>query len=433
MTTSMTRRSALGMAVAGLALATGCRGGIGTSAGTMNLWGAIPADTGPDALVEAFMADNPGQDVVYTRYLNDDDGNLKLDTGLTGGVPIDVFFQYRPDMLFKRVDAGLTLDLTEYVSGDPELAAFLPGADPLANYVRDGSIYAIPAARSVSNVYLNEAMLDAAGIKLESTWTVSEFRDVAKELTRPGKVFGTLGTPEIARSTLGPDYHYSDNGTKSNLTDPAFRTEIEVALEMQREGVAMDHQTILAQKLETYSHQAFLGEKVAMIFTANQLVRYINDTEEYPHDFTTRIMPPPIPDGVDKAWNTGQYGDLIAINPKTSDVDAAWQLLQYWVKNAGSHIDGRIPSVVGDATEDVVLDRLLGENAADRHNVDAWRTFLFENELVFPIDTIFTAAREITDIKDKLRAEVLLGTRSVDSWVAEATAQADAAIEAALA
>ena len=41
---------------------------------------------------------------------------------------------------------------------------------------------------------------------------------------------------------------------------------------------------------------------------------------------------------------------------------------------------------------------------------------------------MFAAAAEITQIQTSLTQEVLLGSRTADSWVAEMTKQADAAI-----
>ena len=90
----ITRRTLVGGAIlSGVAALAGCGGDSRSGTGALNLWGAIPGDTGPEALVKAFTDNNPEMSVTYTRYLNDDAGNLKLDTGLTGGVPIDLFFQ----------------------------------------------------------------------------------------------------------------------------------------------------------------------------------------------------------------------------------------------------------------------------------------------------------------------------------------------------
>lgn len=79
-------------AVAGAAFLAACGKGNSGSGGVLNVWGGVPPESGPDDLIEAFQKEHPDIKVVYTRYFNDDQGKLKLDTSLQGGVPIDVFF-----------------------------------------------------------------------------------------------------------------------------------------------------------------------------------------------------------------------------------------------------------------------------------------------------------------------------------------------------
>ena len=43
---------------------------------------------------KAFQQKFPQYKVNYTRFVNDDRGNLKLDTALQGGLDIDVYFTY---------------------------------------------------------------------------------------------------------------------------------------------------------------------------------------------------------------------------------------------------------------------------------------------------------------------------------------------------
>lgn len=93
MQSRISRRALLGGAVtAGLAAGTislaGCNlagGGGGGGGAVLNVWGGVPNETGPDELCKAFMDENPDIKVTYTRYVNDEPGNLKLDTSLTVG------------------------------------------------------------------------------------------------------------------------------------------------------------------------------------------------------------------------------------------------------------------------------------------------------------------------------------------------------------
>lgn len=442
--TNVNRRVFLGgvAAAATLATTTGCNlaaggnsggggGGGGTDGGSTSLhvWGGVPGESGPDALVAAFMDEHPEITVNYTRYVNDTDGNVKLDTSLAGGAGIDVFFSYTPARLYQRVDAGVAIDLTEKIAAESDLAQFAADAEPMGNYVRDGKVYCLPAALAPVHVYINKSMMESAGITLGSSWSVDEFVEVARKLTTDD-VFGTLHYPPQARVALGADYRYTDNGTRSNFADPWFSTELELATRLQEEGVAMDHETIIAEQLQTFAQNPFISGRVAMLIASGQIIRSITDTNEYPHDFQTYCMPVPTPEGVTEPVNNGQIGDMISINPDSQVQDEAWEFTKFWVRNAGRFMapGGRLPSLAGDVPEEEILAGLLGEDAETLFDVDSWQSMLFSPDLTFPVDTIFTAGPEIDTIYTQLTDEYLLGDRTLDSWVSEAVEQSDAAI-----
>ncbi|MFW6600249.1 ABC transporter substrate-binding protein [Propionibacteriaceae bacterium Y2011] len=422
--------AALGAAGLGAGALSACNGGAGAGGGgVLNVWGGVPNESGPDELCAAFMAENPDIKVTYTRYVNDEQGNLKLDTSLTGGVPIDMFFSYNPVNLFKRSDAGLALDLTDRIADDPDLATFTVDADPLGNYTLNGRQFCVPGAQAPQNVYLNKNMLDEAGITLGETWTVDEYVEIARELTKPG-VFGTFEAPQLARPVLGPDHQYTDGGARSNFENEWFRKQLELAQQLQGEKVAMDQQTIIAEKLQTFSQTPFIAGRVAMLIQSGHITRYISNTKEYPHDFVTTCMPLPQPEAGTQPWNTGAIGDLMSISPKSQNQDAAWKLLKFWVLNAGKYMvkGGRLPSLPGEATEEEIVNQLLGPDRDSLYEVEAWQKFLYAPGPKLPVDTVFTAGSEILELTRRLTDETLLGDRTIDSWVTEMTTQADAAI-----
>ena len=85
-----------------------------------------------------------------------------------------------------------------------------------------------------------------------------------------------------------------------------------------------------------------------------------------------------------------------------------------------------LPSYAG--VEDEILAQLLGPDADELYDVESVRNTLFGGSAPLPIDTTFTAGAEIKAIQSTLTEEVMLGDRTVESWVSEATAQANAAI-----
>ena len=54
------------------------------------IWGGVPEDKGPQKVCENFNATYPGIEAEYIRYVNDDQGNVKLDTALISGEKIEI-------------------------------------------------------------------------------------------------------------------------------------------------------------------------------------------------------------------------------------------------------------------------------------------------------------------------------------------------------
>ncbi|MET8159014.1 extracellular solute-binding protein [Sphaerisporangium sp. NPDC005289] len=400
-----------------------------TGAVTLNVWGGVPPESGPDALFAAFTAKHPNIKVKYTRYVNDDQGNLKLDTALQGGLEIDVVVSYARSALAKRVEAGLLTDLTDRIAGDATLKAFAPGAEPASNNFFDGKAYSVPASRSVETVLANKSLLDKAGITVPEDWTAADFRAIAKELS--GKdVYGCLTPPDLARQKLGPDFTYKAGGRESNFDDPAFRENFQLRLDMMAEKSAVPMTEIVAQKWDAFAQTPFLTGRVGMWISQPFVLRYIKDTKEYPHDFQTILLPLPAPQKGVPFWNTGGYGDNVAITKKSAHQDAAFTLLQFWLGEGATRMvpGGRLPSLPGGDTAVLAAD-LGGPDAAKLFDERSLVTNLLTSDARIPVDTIQTAHAEIATIMNGLNQRVLLGSISLDEWARTAKQQCDAAIK----
>lgn len=428
----LTRRTLLKATggVAGAALLAAC--GSGDSGGVLNVWGGVPPESGPDDLIAAFHKEHPDIKVTYTRYLNDDQGKLKLDTSLQGGVPIDVFFTYDTPTLGKRVEAGLAVDLTDRVKGDTDIAPFGPDASPAANVLFDGKAYSVPAQKAPTIVFANDAMLSASGITIPDGWDVDGFRETAKALTKPGTVFGTFSAPPIQRYTLGPNYYYNPDGTASSFGDPIWREYFDLALGMQGEGSSLPRKTIVSEKLQTFSHGPLLTGRVAMLPAQVFVLRYISDLKEFPHDFKVRALPNPSPVNGQDFWNDGAIGDHISISVKSKQQDAAWTFVRFWMLNSEIMIKGgRLPSILDPAKQSQAIADLLGPDRDTLYDVPSFEKAIFGTPYKYPIDTVTTAAAEVDAIYKKLHDQVMLGQMTVDEFVAQATREADDAIKAA--
>jgi multiple sugar transport system substrate-binding protein len=415
---------------AGLASAAalaGCSAGSGApTSHRLNVWGGVPPASGPGSLVEAFTAAHPGTEVTYTRFVNDDRGNLKLDTALQGGVEIDVYFTYQTKSLALRADSGMMLDLTDRLAGDAELAPFLDRANPTAFWDGD-RVRALATAAEPSFVLFNEDARERAGIPLPTRWTVPEFERVAREIRTEG-MYGTYKVPETARIALGPDYWFTPDGG-SNLAAPQFNDWLEFGQHMIEDGVAYPWTEVLARGLDAYQQNAFVSGEFATWVNAPYSLRYLYDAENYPHDF--RVAAAPLPTAADgTGWDQGQYNNFIMINPRSPRQDLAWEFVRFWVTGGARHMasGGKIPTL-GNVPPEEMLASLLGSEPDRWFDVDSFRRVLFGEPARLYVDSELTAYAEIDLAVTQQQDLCWIGERSPADAIASMHARASAAIE----
>ncbi|MBO0782654.1 MAG: extracellular solute-binding protein, partial [Ktedonobacteraceae bacterium] len=120
-------------AVAAFLTSCGSSGGSSGSA-TLQFWGGVPAENGPKALIDAFHKKYPNIKVTYTRFVNDDQGNVKLDTALASGSRVDVYMSYSPALMTRRIDSGLAVDLASYIDADSEVKSWMGSTSGIFQY-----------------------------------------------------------------------------------------------------------------------------------------------------------------------------------------------------------------------------------------------------------------------------------------------------------
>lgn len=392
-------------------------------AGQLNVWGGVPAASGPSALIAAFQKANPGVNVNYTQYTNDPTGNLKLDTALQGGAGIDVFFSYTFPELTNRVNAKRTLDITNKVEADPVLKKL---ASPTYSPYYSGKLYAIPTVSEAQFVLINKDMMKSAGIPVPSKWTVDEYHTVAKKLTK-GDTHGAFISPYVAVPTLGQDAIYTKSG-KANFNAPPWLSEMELAASMAKDGSTFPESQIIAQQLAAYQQNLFLTGKIGLWYTATWVLRYINDLQNYPHNFVTTFAPTPSPTGVSDPWNYGTFDNLISISSASQNKDAAWAFLQYWATTGAQYMyqAGKLSPVQGYTTQ--AADGLLGPDKDKLYDVDAFKRVVFDPKIRMGVPTIFTAGPQIATAQTTQTQQLLLGNISPDQWVSNMQGTAAKAI-----
>ncbi|WP_063745909.1 ABC transporter substrate-binding protein [Kribbella catacumbae] len=411
-------------AVGAAGLLPGCSGDERGSE-ILQVWGGVPAASGPGKVVEAFQRKFPQYKVNYTRFVNDPRGNLKLDTALQGGLDIDVYFTYTSASLALRAGSGMAADLTDRVKADLELALFLDAEQPRA-FVEDGRVKALATAREPYFVLVNETLRRQAGVELPRRWTIDEFRATARSLTTDRTV-GAYTVPDLARISLGPDYWYGEDG-KSNFDDPVFEQTLATGRAMIDEGSTFRWSEVLARHLNTYQQNSFLKAEFNLWPTAPFNLRYLYDGKLYPHDFKVGFVPPPtVPGGGD--WNGGSYNNFVMMNPKSAKTEAAWQFIKFWLTEGSAPMlaGGKIPTL-GNVTDDQLVTGLLGKEPDKYFDLDSFRRVVLQAEPKLATDTKLAGFPEITLAYNQQRDLCWLGEKAPGPAIREVYRLANAAI-----
>ena len=394
---ALTRRGLMGLAGASAAVGAtalaGCGdGGAATDPDTLQVWSGLPPESGPQDLIDRFQEAHPDIPVRYTRYVNDDRGNLKVNTALQGGVDIDVFFTFGVENLAMRGGTDISADLGDRVRATPELARFLDPDQPMA-LIDGDTVTAIATTRAPNFILFNDTLREEAGVELPESWTWQEYLEVLDRLSRDGH-HGSYTLPDMPRIAIGPDYRFTDQGD-SNFSHPAFLEHFETSASLIRDGVLYPWSQALARQVEAYQQNNFIAEDFASWVTAPYSLRFLNDQEGYPHDFSVSAAPIPTVEGQD--WNTGEYCAFIQINAKSRKQEWAWEFCKFWLlEGARDMLKAGYMSIISDVEEDEILAGLLGEGAEEFFDVESFRRTLFDGPPELHLDTELTAYSEIS-------------------------------------
>ncbi len=378
----------------------------------LTMWGGVPPESGPQAVVDAWNAENANIQVEYIRFVNDDDGNLKLDTALMTGQNVDLYVGYDLTRLKKRVDAGVAVDLSEY--NDYDIDAKI-GSDAKL-WMLDGKYYGIPTKKSVTFVALNKDMLEAAGLEVPTQWTWEELRQYAKALTKDG-VYGFVQHTEVIANpmdTVLSKFGYTKADGTSNMDHPAIQqwmTTLNAMMHEDNSTPSYGEQITSKMPVENM----FLNGEAAMLNIGEWLIRSSNNLKDFPRDFPIAFAP--VPRSTDSEADhlaNGGLGDIVSINPKSKHVDAAWEFLK-WYTDGGMMpmaAGGRLPAS-SEVDAVAAMDSLLGD-VGDTYDVDSLQYVLFGDQTPTYVRSL---EQEVIDGRKAEYEQYFLGDQTIDQTI----------------
>ncbi|GIO53922.1 ABC transporter substrate-binding protein [Paenibacillus cineris] len=379
----------------------------------LKMWGGVPPEAGPQEVVDAWNKDHPDIQVEYVRFVNDDEGNLKLDTAIMTGQDVDLFVNYSASQASKRVASGAAADLSAFTDYNID-EKMGPEA---AGWKIDGKYYGVPTTKSSFFVALNKDALDAANLPVPKDWTWDEMREYAKKLKK-GEGYGFIQNTEPfvdpIDSVLAKEGYTKADGS-SNLDHPLVRKWLESLY-----GMMKDDKTTppLGEQLTSKMpvEQMFLSGEVPMLNIGAWLLRSSNNFTDYPRDFKIAFAPVPrLEEDAANYVTRGGLGDYISINAKSKYQKEAWEFLKWYADGgmAPMAAGGRLPASK-DADQDTALKSMLGDKG-DTYDQESLMYVMFDNKTPTFVRTV---PQEVMDLRSQEYEKYFLGSQDLDATVA---------------
>ena len=406
---------------------------------TLRMWGGVPAEAGPQAACDNFneLYKDKGIQVEYERFVNDDTGNLKLETNLLSGTGVDLYMTYATDVLAKRAGGNMALDLTDLMARDGfDLKQYF--GNMAEAYFVDGKPYSIPTKLDQYGIFINKYMFDEAGIEIPTDWTYEEFAETARKLTHgegQDKVYGMFWNSQqdlsyvfgyLVAQTNGGDPMYLSE-TETSFTDPVVVKSVDLINSMMNvDKTSPTHTDSVTQKLS--QEGMFLTGKTAMT-VGPWMVRSIKDTATYPHDFTTAFASYPVVEKGQRNYTQGGYGDHLCINPKSENIDAAWEFAKWYATEGMIPVveGGRVPAANTYNPEEVAKAFLNG--AEDHIDLDSAMKILITPADNYAVPSITNHIAEVKKVATEELEKIFIGQQTVEEGMAKAKERADALLK----
>ncbi|MFS0724917.1 ABC transporter substrate-binding protein [Paenibacillus sp. 1P07SE] len=379
----------------------------------LTLWGGVPPEAGPEAVVAAWNAAHPDIVLEYVRYVNDDDGNLKLDTALMAGQQVDLYFNYSRSQLERRIEAGVALDLGGFDDYDPGEKM---GADAEAWKI-DGCYYGLPTKQNYYFVALNKEALEAAGLPIPVSWTWDDMRTYASKLSE-SYAYGWLQHLEPFDDpvdALLSHEGYTGTDGQSQLDHPLVAHWLETLKAMMTEdGSTPEYGVQLTSKMPV--EQMFLSGEAAMLNIGEWLFRSANQAAGDGQSFTIAFAPVPrLTEHEADYIPRGGLGDVLSIHPGSPNIDAAWAFAKWYADGGMVPMaqGGRLPASQ-DADLEAAMDYFLGGHR-DRYDMPSLEhVFYGSPQRTF----VRSLSQPVLDLRTEEYEKYFLGVQTLEQTLA---------------
>ncbi len=275
-----------------------------------------------DSLLKQMLTDYNNSQSQYNASFNPvPNYDQSLQTALAGGTPPDVFYLDSlklPDFIKNGV---LATPPANAISNPSDFYPSLAAA-----FTNSGTLYCPPKDFSTLGLVYNKQMLDAAGVKVPTTW--DELKAAAQKLTDKSKgVYGMVLSMDAARwgaFLYQAGGHVLSNG-KMDINTPAAKTAMDFYTGLITSGYATT-----PDKVDSgWPGEAFGKQKAAMVVEGNWIVPFLQ--QSYPNVQWAVAELPTGPAG--KA--TLAFTVCYAVPKSAKNPTASWNLVNALTDSAG--------------------------------------------------------------------------------------------------
>lgn len=284
----------------------------------------------------------------------------ELTTLFASGSPPDV--QYLVDLIYPSfAEQGVLHDMTDLVN-DPEWADERANISPFAWDLSEqqGGTWGVPVLGAVYNIFINETLLEEAGL-LDSWDDSYESMLAAAEALTTDDVFGFASRTSAADFAWWDWYPYihnaggdvlSDDWTECGLVGSDVVDAMQFLIDIHTAGVTPAIGSVDNQGL----FDLFAAGRIAILHHETPNIVSLN---ENPPDFEWAVAAaPPGPRGQTVMGNFG----ILSIAEASDNKDAAWEFIKHW---ASAPQVGRFAEQVNlQVVRTDIIDDLFADNPA---------------------------------------------------------------------
>lgn len=237
---------------------------------TMWVWddAQVPAT---QAMADEFHEMYPHITVEITSIAGVVDYNTKMQT-VVGTEDAPSVFWMNFNLAKEYIPMGFVQDLTDSINNASDFDITTLNAGITTAYTVDNKIYGIPKDTDGYAVFYNKALFDAAGIEYPSDdWTVEEFAETSKNITKDGVVGWTNSVSDRVYYNFMYAYGgspYTEDASAPNVNSAGSVEAMQILLDMMNNGYAYTR----AELDEMGSSVAFESNLAAMTIDGSWMV-----------------------------------------------------------------------------------------------------------------------------------------------------------------